>query len=96
MSTSFTTEPKIPYEEVLKCPLLTFIDPPEPTYVMRHKLMHRASGEKGTLWVYEVDGMAEFERFGMQDPTILQIIIDHFKVKVIDEYTCEWPTESGG
>lgn len=96
MSTSFTTEPKIPYQEVLKCPVLAFSYPKQPQYIMSHMLMRRVGGLGGSLFVYEVDGMAEFERFGSQDVTILSVIIEHFKVRVIDYCGLEWPTESGG
>ncbi len=96
MSTEFTIDKKIPFEEILKCPLLIFEDPPEAVYNRPHKLMRRADGTPGTLWVYQEGDSVEFERFGKQDPTILQIIIDYFGVKVTDYCGLDWPRESGG
>lgn len=95
MSTEFYTEPPIEYAVFLAACPVTVEDPFEPKYILPHKRMRLGTV---CIWVCENErGEATFERFGRNNPTeIFTNIIRHFGVRIFDEYTLEWPKESGG
>jgi hypothetical protein len=91
MSTEYTTEPKIPYEEFLKTNCMEILEPDKVVYSVPHKLM-RKNGSY--IWVFNWEGFARFERFGINNvDNVFPSIIEAFKVKIIDEYGVEYVQE---
>lgn len=94
ISTTYTTIPKIKYEDFLQSEIFIFSDPEKPQYIVPHKLI-KCEKYKGSLFVYkDFDGSVGFERFGIQNPKLLLNVIIEYKVKIVDYCGIEYKGEN--
>ena len=105
MSTQYTFEPPIKYEDFLKGKCFVVQDPPRKYYLKvpiaesatpeynEHMVIRR---DKTYLHVFNDNGNAHLERFGANNiENIIPYIIEEFNVKVFDEFGLEFPDCTG-
>ncbi len=85
MSTEFTTEPKIKYDDfITKVKSAEVREPPRTTYILRHKVLYK---NNNYIYVYETEeGNIEFERYGPNKAEVVLLPIqEEFNIKITDD-----------
>ena len=98
MSTEFTTEPRLTYDQVLASERLTAETCEPPVYAGRRhaRLRSKAGTPAGSILLFEDEGHARFERFMGNNAELLLLVAEEHNVRVFDEHGLHYPEESDG
>jgi hypothetical protein len=95
MSTGYTTDPKISYDEFVSSGLEGYkiYTQDKPLYICPCQVIESTvDGRKNYIHVMNEDGYCRFERFGRNHVTpLFEDIIKKYNVKVYNEYGVEYP-----
>lgn len=94
MSTSYTTNPKIPYNEFINdvLPNHKIIKQDTPKFITDCRvIVGDDQGRKNYIHVHDEDGFCEFTRFGIGNiEPVFREIIKKYNVVITDEYGLPW------